>query len=122
MVVKVSDPSFKSETSTEVRPVTHDDFFVETFSRKRLAIAFLMIILPKKLLELLDLDGLTAEPRHITDELFKHLIADVIFRVPIKGTDKHIDFFILLEHIAPGSLKKGGKPCRRFCDYILLEI
>ena len=63
-----------------------------------MAQAFLRILLPKKLLELLDLDGIIAEPRHITDELFQHLIADVVFRVPVKGTDKHIDFFILLEH------------------------
>jgi hypothetical protein len=65
---------------------------------KRLAKSFLRRWLPRELLEHLDLDGLTAEPRHITDELFKKLIADVIYRVPIKGTNDHIDFFIILEH------------------------
>jgi len=98
MVVRVSNTSDKPEASTEVRPLSHDKFFTVTFQRKRLARSFLRILLPKKLLELLDLDGIVAEPRHITDELFQHLIADVVFRVPVKGTDKHIDFFILLEH------------------------
>ena len=56
------------------------------------------IALPSELLACLDLDGLMAEPRHITDELFKKLIADVIYRVPIKGTEKHVDFFVITEH------------------------
>jgi len=55
-------------------------------------------VLPDELLACLDLEGLTAEPRYITDELFKKLIADVIYRVPIKGTDNHIDFFVITEH------------------------
>ena len=75
MVVQVSKSSNKPESSTEVRPLNHDEFFTGTFSRKRLAKAFLRIALPSELLECLDLDGLTAEPRHITDELFKKLIA-----------------------------------------------
>ena len=87
-----------SEPSSEVRPLNHDEFFVGTFQRQRLAKAFLWIMLPAELLGCLDLDGLTAEHRHITDELFKTLIADVVYRVPIKGTDNHIDFFIILEH------------------------
>ena len=95
MVVQVPNPP---EPSSEVRPLNHDEFFVGTFQRKRLAQAFLRIMLPAELLGRLDLDGLTAEPRHITDELFKTLIADVVYRVPIKGTDSHINFFIILEH------------------------
>ena len=95
MVEQVSNTS---EASTEVRPLSHDDFFTSTFQKKRLAKAFLRILLPDELVECLDLDGLTAEPRHITDELFKRLIADVIYRVPIKETDKHVDFFVITEH------------------------
>ena len=94
----VSQVSNSPETSAEVRPLSHDDFFTGTFQRKRLAKAFLRIMLPGELLECLDLDELTAEPRHITDELFKRLIADVIYRVPIKNTEKHIDFFVIMEH------------------------
>ena len=98
MAVQTSNPSDTPEPSPEVRPLNHDEFFVGTFQRKRLAKAFLKIMLPGELLGRLDLDGLTAEPRHITDELFKTLIADVVYRVPIKETDNHIDFFIILEH------------------------
>jgi hypothetical protein len=93
-----TNPSDKPESSTEVRPLGHDQFFIGTFTMKRLAVAFLRIILPKELLELLELEGITAEPRHITDELFKTLIADIVYRVPIKGTDKHINFFVITEH------------------------
>ena len=88
----------QTSNTPEVRPLNHDEFFVGTFQRQRLAKAFLRIMLPAELLGRLDLDGLTAEHRHITDELFKTLIADVVYRVPIKGTDTHIDFFIILEH------------------------
>jgi hypothetical protein len=92
MVVQASN---LSEPSTELRPLNHDEFFTGTFKQKRLAKAFLRIMLPGELLACLDLDGLTAEPRHITDDVFKQLVADVVYRVPIKGTDKHIDFFVI---------------------------
>ena len=94
----VEQASNTSEALTEIRPLSHDDFFTGTFQKKRLAKAFLRILLPDELIERLDLDGLTAEPRHITDELFKRLIADVIYRVPVKNTDKHVDFFVITEH------------------------
>jgi hypothetical protein len=98
MVVQTSNQSDESNPSTEPRPLNHDDFFTGTFKQKRLAKAFLRIMLPSELLACLDLDGLTAEPRHITDELFKTLVADVIYRVPIKATDKYVDFFVIAEH------------------------
>ena len=94
----VEPASNTPEASMERRPLSHDDFFTGTFQKKRLAKAFLRIALPSELLACLDLEGLIAEPRHITDELFKKLIADVIYRVPIKGTEKHVDFFVITEH------------------------
>jgi hypothetical protein len=56
-------------------------------------------MLPGDLRERLDLDGLTIEPRHVSDDLVKRdRIADVVYRVPIRGTEHHVDFFIILEH------------------------
>ncbi|MCL2303724.1 MAG: Rpn family recombination-promoting nuclease/putative transposase [Planctomycetaceae bacterium] len=86
------------ESSEEHLPLTHDRFFGETFKVKRLAKGFLRQTLPGELLDHLDLDGLTTEPRHLTDELFKEFITDVVYRVPIKGTDQYADFFVFLEH------------------------
>ncbi len=70
----------------------------ETFQAKRLAKAFFRNRLPGELLERLDLDVLTIKPRHMTDKLFKESITDVVYRVPVKGTTNHVDFFTVLEY------------------------
>jgi hypothetical protein len=44
-------------------------------------------MLPGELLGRLDLEGLTAEPTHFTGELCKKLTTDVIYRMPINGTE-----------------------------------
>ncbi len=98
MSEKKSKPSKDPTLSPEILPVTHDRFFTETFQAKRLAKAFLRNRLPGELLKRLDLDGLTIEPRHMTDKVFKELITDVVYRVPVKGTPNHVDFFTVLEH------------------------
>ena len=65
---------------------------------KRLAKGFLRVVLPGKLQERLDLNGLTVEPPHLTDNVFRNRYADKIYRVPIRGTEHHVDFFVILEH------------------------
>ncbi len=82
----------------DILPLTHDRFFVEAFQTKRLARAFLRSWLPGETLMCLDLNGLTIEPRHLTDHVFKELITDVVYRVPVKGTGEHVDFFVVVEH------------------------
>ncbi len=76
----------------------HDGFFQETFQQTRLAQAFLKKVLPKKSLRRLDLAHLTVERRNLTDETFKQTAADLVYRVPIKGTKKHVDFLVIVEH------------------------
>jgi len=78
--------------------VTHDDYFWETFQIERVGQAFLRKTLPPETLEALDLDGLIVEDRQFTDDLFKEMAADVIYRVPIKGTSEHVNFFVVIEH------------------------
>ncbi len=84
--------------STKSLKVTHDTFFIETFQMERFAKSFLKVVLPKKTVRLLDLEAITIIPRHVTNDLFKGKIADVIYRVPIRKSKQHIDFFAVLEH------------------------
>ena len=93
-----TNPLDKPEPSTELRPLDHDGFFTNTFQMKRLAKGFLRVTLPGELRGRLDLDGLTLEPLHLTDDVFKKRRADVIYRVPIKESEHHVDFFVILEH------------------------
>ena len=78
--------------------LSHGGYFQETFRLKRLAQAFLGKVLPKKTLPHLDMENLTVESRHLADDLFRETIADVIYRVPIKGTEECVNFFIIIEH------------------------
>jgi len=99
MVEQGTNPLDKPEQSTELRPLNHDEFFTGTFQTKRLAKGFLRVTLPGDLQERLDLDGLTFEPRHVSDDLVRRdRITDVVYRVPVRGTEHHIDFFVILEH------------------------
>ena len=88
----------KEKLSAEDLKITHDGYFQETFRTKRLAKAFLKKSLPKKTIRCLDLRRLVVENRHMDDDFFKGVIADVVYRVPVKGTQDYVNFFIILEH------------------------
>jgi len=51
--------------------IRHNDYFREGFQIKRVAKAFLKKKLPKRTLARLDLEGLTVENPHLTDEMYK---------------------------------------------------
>jgi predicted transposase YdaD len=93
-----TNPQNKQEQSTEPRKLDHNGFFTNTFQMKRLAKRFLWFTLPSNLREHLDFDGLTIEQKHLVDNVFKSREADIIYRVPIKGSEHYVDFFIILEH------------------------
>lgn len=90
--------SKKTESKRKGLTIDHDGYFWEAFRAERLAKAFLKKVLPKETLARLDLNRLTVERRHLTDELFKKTIADTVYKVPIKGTKRHVDFFVIVEH------------------------
>jgi len=92
------DTETPSDNTTKKLTLTHGKYFQETFRLKRLAQGFLRRVLPKKTLPHLDLDNLTVESRHFIDDMFKETIADVVYKVPVVGTDEYIHFFILVEH------------------------
>jgi predicted transposase YdaD len=76
----------------------HDDYFRETFQVRRIARAVLKKVLPTATLPHLDLEELTVEERQKSDDVFKALTADVIYKVPVKETQEHVNFFVLMEH------------------------
>ena len=96
------DKESPSLIASEDLVLSHDDYFREAFQTKRLAKAFLRKKLPKETLAHLDLKKLIVERRHMTDDLFKDTIADVVYRVPIEGSKEHVNFFVVIEHIISG--------------------
>ena len=78
--------------------LTHDGYFREAFQTKRFTTAFLRKKLPKETLACLNLNKLTAEKRDMTDDLFKGVIANITYRVPIKGRKECVNFFVVVEH------------------------
>jgi predicted transposase YdaD len=86
------------EPEFETQPLQHSKFFELTFEMLELAKAFLRSILPAKLVERLDIEKLTLEPKQMFNAQFQEMRADVIYRVPIKKTGKDIVFFVVLEH------------------------
>ena len=78
--------------------ITHDGYFQETFRLKQIAQAFLGKVLSSETIDCLNLEDLVVENRHLADDMFKEAIADVIYRVPIKGMEGYVNFFVVVEH------------------------
>ena len=91
-------PQQSEELTLEKLTLTHDGYFTEMFGVKRIAVAFLKKTLPSITIDYLDLENLAVDDRNLTDDLFKKAIADVVYRVPIKNTKKHANFFVIVEH------------------------
>ena len=89
------DPELKALAS---QPLTHDRLFREVFAWTELAEAFLRFVLPKKVLEKLDLDGLPVEPKDFLSVIFRETRADMVYRVPILGSEQTLCVYVLLEH------------------------
>ena len=92
------------------RQPQHDPFFRSAFSEPSLFRKLLIWLLPI-LAELLDLDRMECEKDSFVDEQLKAHYSDVIYKISLRSTNENIVVFVLLEHIAPGSLKKGVKSC-----------
>jgi hypothetical protein len=78
--------------------VTHDTFFDETFGMPSFGVAFLKAKLPRKIRKQLDLDKLTVVWKKFRDELFRETRPDIVYKVPIRGTDEHVNFHVIIEH------------------------
>ena len=63
-----------------------------------LGIAFLKKVLPRKLLKQLDIDRLTVKKMKFRDVLFRETRPDIVYKVPIRGTDDYVSFHVIIEH------------------------
>lgn len=80
-------------------PVSHNTFFELVFQLKKVACAFFLFLLPRKLLDEIDLPQLTVTVRHFRDEHFQETRADMVYKIPLKNTpEKHIKIYIVIEH------------------------
>ena len=77
---------------------THDMLFREVFEWLGVAKAFLRLVLSAPILAKLDLDRLTVEPRDFLSIIFRETRADVIYRLPIIGSEETLRIYVLLEH------------------------
>jgi predicted transposase/invertase (TIGR01784 family) len=77
----------------------HDPFFRSTFEDKRLFRELLIWLIPF-LVDLLDLDHMEMQKDSLIDEKLKTHYTDLLYKIPVQGTDKNIVVFILLEHKA----------------------
>ena len=77
----------------------HDPFFRSTFSEPGLFRKWLVWFLPI-LAELLDLDRLELQKDSLIDEKLKAHYNDLLYKIPIRDTDKNMVVFVLVEHKA----------------------
>ena len=75
----------------------HDQFFRSAFSEPALFRHFLIWLVPL-LAELLDLDRMECEKDSFIDEQLKAHYSDVIYKIPLRGTNENVVVFVLLEH------------------------
>ncbi|MDR2704802.1 MAG: Rpn family recombination-promoting nuclease/putative transposase [Planctomycetaceae bacterium] len=80
-------------------PVNHNTFFELVFQLKNVACAFLLFLLPQKLLGEINLPQLTVTVRHFRDEHFQESRADMVYEIPLKNSPKkHVKIYIVIEH------------------------
>ena len=75
----------------------HDPLFRSAFEDLRLFRELLMWLVPF-VVELLDLDRTELQKDSFIDDELKTHYSDLLYKIPVKGTDKNIFVFVLLEH------------------------
>lgn len=81
-----------------IRKYQHDPFFRSTFGDPVVFRKFLVWALPAVMVELLDLDRMERQNDSFLDEQLKAHYTDVLYKIPLQGTDESIVVFILVEH------------------------
>ncbi|NSW92272.1 MAG: Rpn family recombination-promoting nuclease/putative transposase [Firmicutes bacterium] len=74
----------------------HDKFFKETLSDLEITKDFMLNYLPKEILEIIDLDNLSAGKDSYIDKELEELFSDILFKTTINGKEGYIYF--LFEH------------------------
>ena len=91
--------SQKRNKTTEYR-FTHDAFFDETFGVPIFGAAFLKKVLPRKITKQLELEKLTVHKPKYRDPLYRETRPDIVYKVPIRGTDDYVSIRVIIEHKA----------------------
>jgi hypothetical protein len=88
-----------AETITPaLKRVRHDDFFRFVFAVMTFAKAFLRAYLPQSSLSSLEIENLQIDSGDFIASDGKTTHADIVYIIPIKGSDKLFRVYILLEH------------------------
>jgi predicted transposase/invertase (TIGR01784 family) len=84
------------QQDTPTRP-QHDPLFRSAFEDLRLFRELLVWLVPF-VVELLDLDRTELQKDSFVDAELKTHYSDLLYKIPVKGTDKNVIVFVLLEH------------------------
>ena len=103
-----SKPDFATRLRDIGGRLTHDTLFREMFEWLGLAKAFLRLVLSGPILAKLDLDRLTVDPRDFLSIIFKETRADVIYKIPIVGSEESLRICVVME-LSGFVLRKYGK-------------
>ena len=89
---------FRCETYAEIKKrYSHDAFCKEKLRDPVKAKEFARHILKPEVAARLDIDNLQIDPESYIDDDLKRLLADVVYRIPVKGSDESIVVYILIE-------------------------
>jgi len=92
----MNDP--KPTPQNSIKPPQHDQFFRSTFEDRELFRKLLIWLLPF-VVELFDSDRMELQKDSlIDDELLKSYYTDLLYKIPLRGTDENVIVFILVEH------------------------
>ena len=75
----------------------HDAFCKSNLRDLDKARKFLRLMLKPEIVDLLDLNRLELSPESFLDEDLKKLYSDVLYQIPVKGSDESIVVFVLIE-------------------------
>ena len=93
-----TDESLRRETYAEIKKrYSHDAFCKEKLRDPVKAKEFAKHILKPETAVLFDFDNLQIDPESYVDDDLKRLLADVVYRIPVKESDESIVVYILIE-------------------------
>ena len=93
---KMTDDRQQTHQDDPKKP-QHDPLFRSTFEDLRLFRELLMWLVPF-VVELLDLDRTELQKDSFVDDELKTHYSDLLYKIPVNGTDKNLIVFVLLEH------------------------
>jgi len=85
------------QLQNDLKQPQHDQFFKSTFSEPELFRKLLVWLVPM-VVELLDLERMECQKDSFVDDQLKSHYSDVIYKIPVLGTNENVVVFVLVEH------------------------